>query len=322
MSGRLIYALAAALLAYVPYAAAAQNFPERPVRIVLGFPPGGGVDLVARILVPRLSEYLGQQVIVDNRPGASGLIGTEVAAKSAADGHTLFFGTAGNLSINQSLYPKLHFDIERAFAPVTLVSSVPFLVYVHPSLPATTVRDFIALAKARPGQIRFYSSGNGGLPHLAGELFNSAAQVHTVHVPYKGAAPGITALITGEVQLGFGALAVGQAYVKAGRLRALATTSAKRIAALPDVPALGETLPGFEVVNWYGMVVPSGTPKPAIMQLNADLNRAMKSPDIAEKLAAQGTEPAGTSPEAFGMFMRSEAAKWAKVIRAGNIRAD
>lgn len=316
------YALGTAFLAGAVFATAAQSFPERPVRIVLGFPPGGGVDLVARILAPRLGEYLGQQVIVDNRPGASGLIGTEVAAKSPADGHTLFFGTAGNLSINQSLYPKLHFDIGRAFAPVTLVSSVPFLVYVHPSLPATTVREFIALARARPGQIRFYSSGNGGLPHLAGELFNSAAQVRTEHVPYKGAAPGITALITGEVQLGFGALAVGQAYVKSGRLRAIATTGAKRIAALPHLPALNETLPGFEVVNWYGMVVPSGTPRPAIMRLNTELNQAMKSPDVSEKLTAQGTEPAGTSPDAFGAFMRAESLKWAEVIRAGNIRAD
>jgi tripartite-type tricarboxylate transporter receptor subunit TctC len=314
--------IAGMLLACVAVAASAQPFPERPVRIILGFPPAGGVDLVARILAPKLTEYLGQQVIVDNRPGASGLIGTEIAAKAAADGHTLFLGTTGNLSINQSLYPKLGFDIDRAFAPVTLVSSVPFLVYVHPSLPAKTASEFIALAKARPEQIRFYSSGNGGLPHLAGELFNSVARVKTVHVPYKGAAPGITALLTGEVQLGFGALAVGQAHLKSGRLRALATTGSKRLASLPRLPALNETLPGFEVVNWYGMVVPAGTPRHAIARLNTELNRAMKLPEIAEKLIAQGTEPAGTSPEQFGAFIKAESVKWSGVIRDANIRAD
>ena len=312
----------AAAFAVCASMAAAQDFPERPVRIVLGFPPGGGVDIVARILAPKLTEYLGQQVIVDNRPGASGLIGTEIAAKAPADGHTLFFGTAGNLSINQSLYPKFHVDIARAFAPVTLVSSVPFLVYVHPSLPATTVSALIALANARPHQIRFYSSGNGGLPHLAGELFNSMANVKTVHVPYKGAAPGITALLTGEVQLGFGALAVGQAHLKAGRLRALATTGSARLGALPQLPALAETLKGYEVVNWYGMVVPAGTPRTAVARLNAAFNKAMKAPDIAEKLVAQGTEPAGSTAEAFGVFIRSETDKWARVIQTAQIRGD
>ena len=294
----------------------------RPVRIVLGFPAGGGVDLVARILAPGLTAALGQQVIVDNRPGASGLIGTEIAARAVADGHTLFLGTTGNLSINHTLFPKLTFDISRAFAPVTQVSSVPFLLYIHPALAPRSVAEFIAHAKGHPGRVHFYSSGNGGLPHLAGELLNSVAGVKTVHVPYKGAAPGMTDLIAGQVQFGFGAVAVGLAHVKAGRLRALATSGLKRLAQLPDIPAVNETLPGFAVVNWYGMVVPAGTPSPVIARLNAELLRAMNHPETAEKLIAQGTDPAGTSPEVFGAFMRAETAKWALVIRSAAIRAD
>ena len=302
--------------------AAAQTYPTRPVRIVLGVPAGGGVDLVARILAPRLTEAFGQQVIVDNRPGASGLIGTEIAAKAAADGHTLFLGTTGNLSINQTLFPKLTYDISRAFAPVTQVSSVPFLLYVHPALTPRSVAEFIAHAKANPGRVHFYSSGNGGLPHLAGELLNSVAGVKTVHVPYKGAAPGVTDLIAGQVQFGFGAVAVGLAHVKAGRLRALATSGVKRLSQFPDIPAMNETLAGFEVVNWYGMVVPAGTPAEIVARLNTELLRAMKHPETAERLIAQGTDPAGTSPAAFGAFMRAETAKWAQVIKAANIRAD
>lgn len=300
----------------------AQAYPARPLRIVLGFPPGGGVDLVARILAPRLAESLGQQVIVDNRPGANGLIGTEIAAKAAPDGHTLFLGTTGNLSVNPTLYPNSKLDIDRAFAPVTQVSSVPFLLYLHPALPPRTVGEFVAFAKARPGKIHYYSGGNGGLPHLAGELLNNVAGLKTVHVPYKGAAPGLTDLIGGQVQYGFGAVAIGLSHVKAGRLRVLATTGPKRLAFLPEVAAMNETLSGFEVVNWYGMVVPAGTPRQIIARLHAELIKAMNLPEIAEKLIAQGTDPAGTSPEAFGAFMKAETGKWAQVIKSANIRAD
>jgi tripartite-type tricarboxylate transporter receptor subunit TctC len=309
-------------LACAAIAAEAQNFPVHPLRIVLGFPPGGGVDLVARILAPKLTESLGQQVIVDNRPGANGLIGTEIAAKAAPDGHTLFLGTTGNLSVNPTLYANLKLDIGRAFAPVTLVSSVPFLLYIHPALSPRTVAEFVAYAKARPGRIYYYSGGNGGLPHLAGELLNNVAGLKTVHVPYKGAAPGLTDLMGGQVQYGFGAVAIGLPQVKAGRLRVLATTGPKRLAFLPEIAAMNETLSGFEVVNWYGMVVPAGTPRQIVVRLNAELIKAMSLPEIAEKLIAQGTEPAGTSPEAFGVFMKAETAKWAPVIKSANIRAD
>ena len=309
-------------LACSSVAAAAQTYPSRPLRIVLGFPAGGGVDLVARILAPKVAEGLGQPVIVDNRPGASGLIGTEVAAKAAPDGHTLFLGTTGNLSINQTLFAHLKFDIARAFDPVTQMSSVPFLLYLHPALAPKTVSELVALARARPGSLHYYSSGNGGLPHLAGELFNSVAGVKTVHVPYKGAAPGMTDLIAGQVQFGFGAAAVGLAHFKAGRLRVLATSGPKRLAFLPDVPAMNEALPGFEVVNWYGLVVPAGTARAIIGRLHAEFTQAMKQPDLAEKLAAQGMEPVGSSPEAFGAFIKAESAKWARVIKTANIRAD
>ena len=303
-------------------AAEAQTYPARPLRIVLGFPPGGGIDLVARILAPRLTESLGQQVIVENRSGANGLIGTEIAAKAAPDGYTLFFGTTGNLSVNPALYPNWNLDIDRAFAPLTLLSSVPFLLYLHAGLPPKTVPEFIAYARARPDRVHYYSGGSGSLPHLAGELLNTVAGLKTVHVPYKGSAQGLTDLIGGQIQYGFGAVAIGLPQVKAGRLRALAATGPKRIAFLPEVPALNETLSGFEVVNWYGAVVPAGTPRAIIARLHAELIKAMSVPEIAEKLIAQGTDPAGTSPEAFGAFMKAETRKWVRVIKSANVRAD
>lgn len=303
-------------------AATAQSFPTKPIRIVIGFPPGGGIDLVARILGPRITERLGQQVIVDNRPGANGIIGTELVAKAAPDGYTIFFGTTGNLSVNPVLYATLPFSIERDFTPLGQISSVPFLLYVHPSVPAKTVSEFVAHAKANPGKVHFYSSGNGGLPHLSGELLNTIAGIRTVHVPYKGSSPGFNDLLGGQVQFGFDAFPIGLQHVKSGKLRALATTGPTRSAVLPDVPAAVETLPGFEVVNWYGMVLPAGTPRAVIALLHAEIVRAMKIPEVREKLIAQGTDPVGSSPEEFGAFMKSETAKWGRVIKNANIRAD
>jgi tripartite-type tricarboxylate transporter receptor subunit TctC len=302
--------------------ASAQPYPTRPIRIVVGFPPGGGIDLVARLLAPKLSESLGQQVLVDNRAGANGIIATDLVAKAAPDGHTIFIGTTGNLSVNPALFSNLPFNIERAFVPLTQTSSVPFLLYVHPSLPAKTLPQLIALAKAHPGKINYYSSGNGGLPHLATELLNMRASVKTIHVPYKGSAPGIADLMGGHVQFGFDAAAIGLPHVKSGRLRALVTTGPTRLSFLPDVPPANETLAGFEVVNWYGMVLPAGTSREVVRRLHAEIVKAMNVPDIRDKLIAQGTDPVGTTPEEFGAFMRSETAKWAQVIKAANIRAD
>lgn len=303
-------------------AAAAQSFPTKPMRIVIGFPPGGGIDLVARILGPRITERLGQQVIVDNRPGANGIIGTELVVKAAPDGYTIFFGTTGNLSVNPALFATLPFSIERDFTPLGQIASVPFLIYVHPSVPAKTLSEFVAHARANPGKVHFYSSGNGGLPHLSGEWLNTIAGIKTVHVPYKGSSPGFNDLLGGQVQFGFDTFAIGLQHVKSGKLRALATTGPARSPILPDVPSAAETLSGFEVVNWYGMVLPAGSPREVVARLNAELIRAMKIPEVREKMTAQGTDPAGTSPEEFGAFMKSETAKWGRVIKAANIRPD
>jgi len=302
--------------------ARAQTFPSRPVRIIVAFPAGGGTDIVARTLSPKLSEALGQQVVVDNRGGASGLVGTELAAKSAPDGHTLFMGTLGNLSVNPLLFSKLPFDVARDFAPLTQAVSVTFMLYVHPSLPVKTVRDLITLAKSRPGSINYASSGSGGAPHLAAELFNSLAGIKMIHVPYKGSSPSFTDVLGGQVPITFDSLTQGLPYVKAGRLRAVATLGPKRTQVLPDVPTVNETLAGYEVVNWFGIVVPAGTPREVIARLHSEIVKILRMPDISERLSAQGSDPVGSSPDEFGAFMKSETAKWARVIKEANIRAD
>jgi tripartite-type tricarboxylate transporter receptor subunit TctC len=302
--------------------AQAQSYPTKPIRIVIGFPPGGGIDIVGRLLAQKVGESLGQQVIVDNRAGANGIIATDLVAKAPADGYTIFFGTTGNLSVNPSLYATLPFNIERDFMPLTQTSSVPFLLYLNPSVPVKTLAELVAYVKANPGKVHFYSSGNGGLPHLSGELMNTIAGIKAVHVPYKGSAPGLNDLIGGQVQYGFDAAAIGLPHVRSGRLRALATTGKTRLSFLPDVPSASETLSGFEVVNWYGMVLPTGTPHDIIVRLHTEIVKAMNIPEIHEKLVAQGTDPVGSTPEEFGAFMKSETAKWARVIKSANIRAD
>lgn len=298
----------------------AQSFPNKPIRIVIGFPPGGSLDMVGRILAAKLSEGFKQHVIVDNRAGANGIIGLDLVAKAEPDGYTIFFGTTGNLSVNPTLYPDLPFNVGRDFTPLTQTSSVPFLLYVNPSVPLKTLGELIAYAKASPGKLSFYSSGNGGLPHLTGELLNGAASIKTLHVPYKGGNLGINALIGGEVQFSFDAVAIGLQHVKMGRLRAIASTGPKRLSVLPDVPAANETLPGFEVVNWFGMVLPARTARAVITRLHAEVVKAMNIPEIREKLIAQGTVPVGSTPEEFGAFMKAETIKWARVVKESNIR--
>ena len=302
--------------------APAQPFPSRPLRIIVGFPPGGGTDIVARTLSPRLSEALGQPVVIDNRGGASGLVATELAAKAAPDGYTLFMGTLGNLSVNPLLFPKIPFDVARDFAPVTQVVSVTFMLYVHPSLPVKTVRQLIVLAKERAGQLNYASSGSGGAPHLAAELFNSLAGVKLVHIPYKGSGPSFTDLLSGQVPITFTTLTQGLQYVKSNRLRAVATLGPARTPVLPDVPTVSETLSGYEVVNWFGLVVPVMTPRDVVARLHGDFIKVLQTPEVKEKLMAQGTDPVGSTPEEFGAFMKAETAKWARVIREANIRAD
>ncbi|HEV7394856.1 MAG TPA: tripartite tricarboxylate transporter substrate binding protein [Burkholderiales bacterium] len=313
---------ASAALALTAVLACAQSYPVKPIRIVIGFPPGGGIDIVGRLLAPKLSESLGQQVVVDNRAGANGIIAAELVAKTAPDGYTIFFGTTGNLSVNAALYSTLPFNIERDFVPLTQTSTVPFLLYVHPALPIRTIGEFIALAKANPGRMNYYSSGNGSLPHLSGELLNTRAGLKTIHVAYKGSAPGMTDLIGGHVQFGFDAAAIGLPHVKAGKLRALVTTGKTRLSFMQDVPSANETLPGFEVVNWYGMVLPAGTSRDVVTRLHTEIVKAMNIPDVREKLIGLGTEPVGSTPEEFGAFMKSETGKWGLVIKSANIRAD
>jgi tripartite-type tricarboxylate transporter receptor subunit TctC len=302
--------------------ALAQPSPGKPIRLVIGFPPGGPIDTAARLLAPPMAEGLGQPVIVDNRAGANGIIATEIVAKATPDGHTLFFGTTGNLAVNPALYPKLPFNIARDFAAVSHVMSTSSLLYVHPSLPVKTLSEFITHAKANPGKINYSSSGSGGIPHLAGELLNLAAKINTVHVPYKGTSAAFSALLGGEVQYAVSAVVSGLQHVKTGRLRAIATTTRQRIALLPDLPTAHETLPGFEVDNWYGVVAPAATPRDTVLRLQREIVRVINLPPLQEKLAAQGVESVGSTPQAFEVFLKAEIAKWAKVVKSAEIRPE
>ena len=292
-------------------AVAQAGFPSRALRIVIGFPPGGGIDILARLMAPKMSERLGQPVVVENRPGANGLIATQGVAQSEPDGHTILFGTTGNLAVNPVIYAgRPGLDIERDFAPLSLVASLPFVLVVNPSVPAKSLKELIEVAKARPGEMLFGSSGNGGLPHLSGELLNLQAGIAARHVPYRGSAPAFTDLLSGQVQFVFDALAIAQPHIEAGRLRALATTGPSRMAALPYVPVAKDTLPSFEVVNWYGMVVRAGTPAAIVARLNQEVANALRQPDVAERAASLGLDLLGSTPERFAALQRDEIAKW------------
>ena len=302
---------------------AQAGFPTRPIRIVIGFPPGGGIDILARLMAPKMSERLGQPVVVENRPGANGQIATQGVAQSDPDGHTIFFGTTGNLAVNPVIYAgRPGLDIERDFAPLSLVASLPFVLVVNPTVPAKSLKELIELAKARPGEILFGSSGNGGLPHLSGELLSLQAGIAIRHVPYRGSAPAFTDLISGQVQFVFDALAIVQPHIESRQLRALATTGPKRMAALPDVPAAKETLPSFEVVNWYGMVVRAGTPAAIVSRLNQEVADALRRPDVAERAAALGLDLVGSSADELAVLQRDEIKKWGEVIRAAKIKIE
>ncbi len=306
----------------LPALAAAQAFPTKPIRMIVGFPPGGGTDIVARMLGSRLATVLGQPVVVENRAGADGVVATEIAAKSAPDGYTLLIGTAGNLAINQTLYGKVPFDIARDFAPVTQVVSVDMMLTTHPSLPAKTVSALIALSKARPGQLNYASTGIGGIPHLAMELFNHMAGTKIAHVPYKGGSPALADLTGGHVPMMVQSMVQGLAIVKAGKLRAVGLFSPRRAALLPDVQTVAESLPGCEATNWYGLVVPTGTPAAIHKRIYEEVVKLLRSPELKELLIAQGAEPVGSTPEQFADFMKSETAKWARVIKEANIRPE
>lgn len=318
-------ALAFGLLALaVPCAAQSPDaYPVKPVRFIVPFAPGGGTDVLARIVAPRMSEKLGRQVVVENRTGAGGNLGTELVAKSAPDGYTMLLAYIGPMAVAPSIDPKLGFDPVKDFRGISLLATIPLVLVVHPSMPADSVQKLVALAKAQPGRLTYGSAGSGTAQQLAGELFKFLTGTKIVGVPYRGGAPASVAVLTGEVDLLFtGALGVFP-HVKAGRLRALAVTTSKRLASVPQLPTVDEAgVKGFEVVSWNGIVVPAGTSQAVVQKLHGSVTDALKLPEVEERLRSQGLEIAASSPEAFEQFIKDEIAKWAKVVRAAGIRPE
>ncbi|MBI1990809.1 MAG: tripartite tricarboxylate transporter substrate binding protein [Betaproteobacteria bacterium] len=312
--------LVALLVAAVP--AHAQTYPAKSIRIVVPFAPGGGADIIARILGQKMTDSWGQQVVVDNRAGASGNIGAEIVAKAAPDGHTLLMASSA-LAINPSVYRSVPYDPIKDFAPITQPALLPNILVVHSSVPVKTVRDLIALAKSRPGQLAYASAGAGTGTHLAAEMFKLQAGVDMVHVPYKGGGAVISDLLGGQVALTFATLPSVMPYVKAGRLRALAMTTTKRWPGLPTVPTIAESgFPGFEISTWIGLLAPAGTPKDVVGKLHGEVTRILKLPDVRERFDSLGMEPVGDSPEQFAQYIRSELAKYAKVVRQSGARVE
>lgn len=317
---RSIYVLAACL--FLVSGVEAQPYPAKPVRLIVPFAAGGSTDLLARTLATRLQDALGQSFIVDNRPGAGSNIGTELAAKAAPDGYTLLMGTNAN-AVNNSLYTNLRFDFMRDFAPISKVCSFLFILSLHPSVPAHSVAELIDLAKKRPGELTFSSAGVGTGSHLAGELFNIMAGVKLVHVPYKGNAPSVTDLLGGQVSMSFINAIVVLPHLKSGKLRGIAVTSAQRFSAMPELPTIAESgLAGFEAVGWNGLFAPAGTPREIIQRLNAETVRILKTPEIQEKLVAQGAIVEGTSPEELERFLRVDVERWARTVKASGAKAE
>ncbi len=314
-------ALIIALVALVALAHA-QDYPAKPIRLIVPYSPGGPVDIVGRIVAQKLTDALAQQVIVDNRAGGGGNIAVEIVAKSAPDGYTLLMGANGTNAINPSLYPRLPVDAVKDLAPIGMVASSPLILVTHPSLAANSVKELVALAKAKPGAINFASSGSGSTAHLACELFKSMTAIHIVHVPYKGAGPALTDLVGGQVQMMFTGVSSTLPHVKSGRLRPLAVSSAKRVPILPDIPTVSEEIPGYEVLTWYGVFAPVQTAKPIVGKLNLTLAQIFSTADARQRLAALGAEPVTMSPEQFAVAVHREIAKWAKVIRDSGARPE
>jgi tripartite-type tricarboxylate transporter receptor subunit TctC len=300
----------------------AQSYPNRPLRFLVGFPPGGTSDILARTIGQKLGDAIGQQVVIENRPGAGGNIGAEAAAKSAADGYTIFMSTTSQ-AISVSLYSKLNYDLVRDFAPVIQAVNYTNLLVVHPSLPVKSVKELIALAKAKPGQLNYGTAGNGTPPHMTGELFKSYTGVNLQHVPYKGGAPAIADLLGGQITIMFDNVPPLLPHVQAGKMRPLAVTSLKRISVLRDVPTLDEAgLKGFDSVAWNGVLAPAGTPKEIVARLNAEILRILGMSDVRERLSSQGADPVGGTPEQFAALIRDEIRKWAKVVKDSGAKVD
>jgi len=307
--------------ALVISSATAQDYPNRTIRIIVPFTPGGATDVVTRIVAQKLSEQTGRQVVTDNRGGAGGIVGAEAVAKAPPDGYTLVMGTSGTHAINASLYPKLSYDPVKDFAPVTRTALLPSMILAHPSVPATNVRELIAIAKKNPGQLTYASSGSA--QYLTGALFTSMAQIDMLHVPYKGGGQAMPAQLGGEVALSFSTVVSSLPHIKSGRLRGLAVTSAKRTPAAPEFPTVAESgLPGYEAVSWYGVLAPAGTPRDILMRLNMEIVRALKLPEVRQLMLAQGAEPVSESPEQFAALIKSDIAKWGDVVRKSGAKAD
>jgi len=312
----------AALALAASLACAADEYPARAVRVVVPFAPGGGTDVVGRILAQQLSQRLGQSFVIDNRPAGSGIVGADFVAKAQGDGYTLLFAFS-SLSSSAKLISKLPYDPIADFAPVALATTSPLVMFLHPSVPATNLKEFIAYAKANPGKLNYGSSGPGSSPHLATELLMSMAGIQMTHIPYKGIAPAITAQLANEVQMSLTPIAVGMPHARAGKLRALAAAGMKRSAAIPDVPTIDESgLPGFEVIGWWGMLAPSKTPRPVVVLLNREVRAALENPDVKKSLLDQGMDPAGGTPEEFGALIRADMDKWGDVGKRLGVKLD
>lgn len=306
----------AVALAALPFAAVAQDYPARPIRFIVPFPPGGGTDTVARLIAQPLSERLRQQLVIDNRGGANAIIGTDIGAKAPADGYTLVFCLPASVSVNQTLYRNLPYDPARDFAPVIQLNTIAIMLVGANALPVNSVAELVAYAKARPGQLNFASSGNGSAGHLAVELFAQTTGIRLVHVPYKGGGPALTDTISGQMHLMAGPMISALPHVKAGRVRGLAMMAPQRVKGLPGVEAMGETLPGFDASIWHGVLVPRGAPAAIVQRLNRDLNDVLRLPEIADRMARQGAETVGGTPEQFAALIKSDTAKYAKLLQA------
>jgi len=312
-----------AIIALCAAKAFGQDYPIKPVRLIIPFAPGGSNDILGRMIGTKLAEAMGQQVVIDNRAGAGGSIGVELAAKSAPDGYTLVIGHIGTLAVNPTLYKKLPYDPIKDLQTISMLAKVANIMVVHPSLPAKSVRELIALAKAKPGMLVYGSGGNGGAGHLATEYFKLMAKIDIEHIPYKGTAPAIIDLLAGQTQLVFGGIPGIGGHIRNGRLRALGVSTSKRLTIFPEVPTVAEVgVPGYEATQWYGVLAPAGTPNWVVARLNREIVHTLQNPQIQQRLADDGSEPLASTPEEFTAFIKSETARWAPVIKAAGIRAD
>lgn len=307
----------------LPWLACAQNYPVRPIRYVVPFPAGGGVDIVARLVGQKIAENLGQQVVIDNRGGAGGIIGAEIVARAAPNGYTIVMGNVATHALNPVLFKKLPYDAVKDFAPITLVAMIPGVLLVHPAVPANSVKELIALAKAKPGQLTYGSAGNGTPPQLSAELFKALAGVDIIHVAYKGGAPGLTDLMGGQITMYFSNIVAGVPLVQSGKLKALGVTSNKRSKIMPQLPTIAEAgLPGYEDFNWYGVLAPAGTPADIVRRLHGSIVQTLNTPETGNWLAQQGADVVANTPDEFGLFIRKEIAKYAKIVRESGINVE